>query len=208
MGKLCPVYAQSYRRAKTPSRSGPTNDFGPGPVFQADHLGLYLGLSVRSHALQLVRLVQGMMVRYPVHRRRRDVHHPFYPVAPGRFENVAGPLDVRGVDVLRGVERQRRRRVDHEIHTLHRPIHERLVADIALYDLDPALLWIAELLDVQRSERVSALDEVPDEVDPQEPRSAGDKDLLSLLGFHRIGLSFCVLDSCRGEIVACKAHCL
>ena len=77
--------------------------------------------------------------------------------------------------------------MDHEVYTLHRPVHEHLVADVTLYDLDLILLWIVELLDVQRSKRLPALVEVPDEVDPQKPGSASDEDLLSL---HVSGHSF------------------
>src|SRR5919199_6898363 len=116
-----------------------------------------------------------MMVRYPVYSRRRDVYHTPDGVTPRRFQDVARPLDVRGVDVLRRVERQCRGGVDHEVHLLHRPVHERLVANVALYDLDPTPLRIVELLDVQRGKRVPALVKVPDKVDPQKPGPAGDE---------------------------------
>src|SRR5215204_444532 len=64
-----------------------------GAVLQADHLRLDLGLPVRTHALQLVRLVEGMVVRYPVDRRRGDVYHALHPVPQGRVEHVTCPLD-------------------------------------------------------------------------------------------------------------------
>src|SRR5918911_4228636 len=107
-----------------------------------------------------------MVVRYPVYSRGRDVYHTPDGVTPRRFQDVARSLDVRGVDVLGRVERQRCGGVDHEVHLLHRPVHERLVADVALYDLDTTPLRIVKLLDVQRDEHVPALVEVPDEVYP------------------------------------------
>src|ERR671932_158349 len=121
-----------------------------------------------------------MVVWYPVYSRGRDVYHAPGTVTPRHLQDIARPLDVRGVDVLGRVERQRRSGVDHEVHTLDGPVHERLVTNVALYDLDPTPLRIVELLDVQRDERVPALIEVPDEVDPQKPGSASDKNPLLL----------------------------
>src|SRR5436309_3641816 len=121
-----------------------------------------------------------MVVRYPVYSRGRDVYHAPDAVATCHPHNVTCPLDVRGVDVLGRVERQRRGGVDHEVYSLHRPVHELLVTDVALYGLDPTLLRIVELLNVQRDERVAALIEVPDEINPQKPGSAGDENLLLL----------------------------
>src|SRR5919199_5584722 len=115
-----------------------------------------------------------MMVWYPVYSRGRGVYHTPDGVTPRYLQDVARSLDVRGVDVLRRVERQRCGGVDHEVHLLHRPVHERLVADVALYDLDLILLRIVELLNVQRGEGIPALVEVPDEVDTQKPGPAGD----------------------------------
>src|SRR5215217_1014343 len=126
----------------------------PGAVLEADHLGLDLGLPVWPHALQPVRLVQRMMIRYPVHRRRRDVRNPFHTMPPGRLQDIARPLYVRRVDLLRRVEWQSGRGVHHEVHALHRPVHDDLIADITLDDLDPTPLRVVELLDVQRSERI------------------------------------------------------
>src|SRR5918995_2568449 len=135
-----------------------------------------------------------MMVRYPVYRSRRDVHDSLYPVPPGRLQDVACPLDVGGVDVLRGVERQGRGGVDYQVRVLHRPVHERLVADVALYGLDPVPLRVVELLDVQRGERVVLRREVTYQVYPQKPGPARDQNLLLPVGFHRKGVSFCTLD--------------
>src|SRR5215210_6966670 len=98
-----------------------------------------------------------MVVWYPVYSRGRDVYHTPDAVTPRHLQDVARPLDVRGVDVLGRVERQGCCGVDHEVHLLHRPVHERLLADVALYDLDRTALRIVELLDVQRDELISTL---------------------------------------------------
>src|SRR5919112_921208 len=103
-----------------------------------------------------------MVVRYPVHRRRRDVYDPLYPVAPGRFEDVACPLDVRGIDVLGRVEWQGCRGVYDKAHAFHCSVQDRLVANVALYGLDLMPLWVVELLDVQRDERVPLRHEITD----------------------------------------------
>src|SRR5919199_3497695 len=103
-----------------------------------------------------------MVVRYPVYSRGRDVYHTPDAAAARYLKDVTRPLDVRGVDVLGRVERQCRGGVNHEVHLLHRPVHERLVADVALYDLDTTPLRIVELLNVQRGVSVPALVEVSD----------------------------------------------
>jgi hypothetical protein len=89
-----------------------------------------------------------MVVRYPVDRRRGDVHHALHPVPQGRVEHVTRPLDVRGVDVLGGVEGEGGGGVDDVVSALHRLIHEGLVADVALDHLDAVLLGVVELLHV------------------------------------------------------------
>jgi hypothetical protein len=128
-----------------------------------------------------------MVVRYPVHRRRRDVCHPLYPITLGRFEYVACTLDVRGVDILGHVERQGGRGVYDEVHALHRPVQEYFVADVALDGLDLVSLRVVELLYVKRGDRVPLSHEVTDQVYPQKPGSARDENFRSL---HRSGVSY------------------
>ena len=146
------------------------------PVLEAEHLGLDLGLPVRTHALQLVRLVQRMMVRYPVHRRRGDVDEALHAVPQRSIQDVAGALHVGRIDIFGRVQRQGRRRVDHEVGTLHSPVHHRLVPDVAPDYLDAVALGIIEVLHVEGGHGVAPAEKVSREVDPQEPRPAGDEN--------------------------------
>ena len=122
-----------------------------GAVLQADHLGLDLGLPVRPYPLQPVRLVQGVMIRYPVDGRRGDVDEALYAVAQGGIEDVAGALHIGGVDVLGRVEGQGRRGVDDEVGALYGPVHQGFVPYVAFDDLDPVALGIVELLHVEEA---------------------------------------------------------
>ena len=94
---------------------------------------------------------------------------------------VRVPLHVRGVDVLGGVERKRRRRVDHEVHAFHRLVHDGRVPDVAFYSLYVVFLGVVELFNVERGQPVSAGAQVPDQVYPQKPGPAGNEDFLSAL---------------------------
>src|SRR5215211_8439107 len=122
--------------------------------------------TVRPYALQPVRLVKWMMVGNPVDGRRGDVDKALHAMPQRSVEDVAGALDVGGVDVLGRVEWQGRRGMDDEVDAIHRPVHQGFVPDVALDDLDPVALRIIELLHVERGNRVAPGEEVPCEVDP------------------------------------------
>ena len=92
------------------------------------------------------------------------------------IEDVAGALHVRRIDVFGRVERQGGRRVDHEIGALHSPVDHRLVPDVAPDDLDAVSLGVVELLHVEGGHGVAPAEKVSREVDPQEPRPAGDEN--------------------------------
>src|SRR5215208_8380946 len=116
-----------------------------------------------------------MVVGYPVDGRRGDVDEALYAVPQRGIEDIAGALDICGVDVLRRVERQGRRGVDDEVGAIYRPAHQGFVPDVAFDDLDLLALGIVELLHVQRGHSVAPGEEVPCEVDPQKPGPAGDE---------------------------------
>src|SRR5215208_7843242 len=118
------------------------------------------------------------MIRYPVDGRRGDVDKALCAVPQRSIEDVAGALHVGGVDVLRRVERQGRRGVDDEVGALYRPVDQGFVSDVASYDLDPVALGIVELLQGQSGNGVAPGEEVPCEVDPQQPGPAGDENAL------------------------------
>jgi hypothetical protein len=101
-----------------------------------------------------------------------------YAVPQRGIEDVAGTLDVGGVDVLRRVERQGRRGMNDEVSALYCPVQQRFVPDVGLDDLDPVALRIIELLHVDRGNGVAPGEEVPREVDPQKPGPAGDENSL------------------------------
>src|SRR5215211_958509 len=119
-----------------------------------------------------------MMIRYPVDGRRGDVHKTLYAMPKRSIEYVAGALDVCGVDILRRVERQGRRRVDDEISSLHRPVNHRFVPDIAPDDLDAVALRIIEVLHIERGHGVAPGEEMPCEVDPQKSGPTRNKNSL------------------------------
>src|SRR3712207_903472 len=114
-----------------------------------------------------------MMVRYPVDRRRGDVHDALHAMAQRGVEYITGAFHVGGVDIFGTVERQGRGGVDDVIFALHHPVQEGLVADITLDDLDAVPLGVIELLHVERGEGVAPRLEMAYEVDPQESGSAG-----------------------------------
>ena len=116
------------------------------------------------------------MVRYPVHRRRGDVDEALDAVPQRSIQDVAGALHVRRIDVFWRVERQGRRRVDHEVRALHGPVHHRLVPDVAPDYLHAVALGVVEVLHVEGGHGVAPAEKVSREVDPQEPRPAGDEN--------------------------------
>jgi hypothetical protein len=71
-------------------------------------------------------------------------------VLEGGLQHIAAAVDVGGVDVLRRVKRQRRRRVDDNVDPCHRLIDHAFVADVALDLGDLAALRVGEVGNVER----------------------------------------------------------
>src|SRR5215217_8030300 len=95
------------------------------------------------------------MIRYPVDGCRGDVDEALYTVPQRGIEDVAGALDVGGVDVLWRVERQGRRSVDDKVSALYRPVDQGFVPDVALDDLDLLALRVVKFLHVEGGHSVA-----------------------------------------------------
>ena len=113
--------------------------------------------------------IKGMMVRYPVHRRGGDVDEALHAVPQRSIQHVAGAFHIGSVDVIRSVEWQGRRRVDHEVGLPYRPVYERLVPDVAHYDLDTVALGIVEVLHVEGGHRVAPAERCLARLIPRNP---------------------------------------
>ena len=141
---------------------------------------LDLALAVGADAVEPVRLEERVVVGDAVDGGRGDVDAALHAEVDARLEDVAGAVDVRAADLRLGVERERRGAVDDEVVALHRLRERRQVADVVAEDLDArvVLLGVVELRDVVARDLLRAVrEEVPDEVDAEEPGAAGDEDL-------------------------------
>ena len=97
------------------------------------------------------------------------------PARVRRLDDRARAVDVHGVDLGRGIERQGGRAVHHDARALQRALHGGAVADVARHDADAIALGIVEVGDVERRHGMPAGQQVPREVDPEEAGAAGDE---------------------------------
>jgi len=65
------------------------------------------------------------------------MHDTFHALLEGHVEHCASALDIGGIDVVGGVERERRCRVDDEVDTLHRLLDRLTVTNVASNRGDP-----------------------------------------------------------------------
>ena len=72
----------------------------------------------------------------------------------GGLEHVAAAVDVRGIDILRRIERQRGGRVHDHVHALHGALDRGQVADVALDLRDAAALGVGKIRYVERDDGV------------------------------------------------------
>ena len=82
------------------------------------------------------------------------------------------------VDLLRRVQGQRGRCVHDKVMPLHRLVDDRRVTDIPAHLADARPLGVVEVQEVERRDFITALEQVPYQIDPEEARAARDQDLL------------------------------
>ena len=98
--------------------------------FQTFQFGLNLGLAVGPHPAHFIGFQQGMMVWNAINRRAGNHDKALHSgLLRGRQQN-ARAVHVRAVNVLRRIQRQGRRGMNHPAHALHAAGHELLIANI------------------------------------------------------------------------------
>ena len=147
------------------------------PRARGDHepLGEHLGLTVRPDPVQAIVLDQRVVIGHAVHRGRRHVDQALDPGCDRGVDDDAGAVEIGRPDILGRVQRQRRRGVDDDRGALDRARDRRAIADVAVDDPDPTALGIVERREVERRDVLSVLEQPPDQVDPEEARTAGDE---------------------------------
>ena len=130
-------------------------------------------MSVGADADELVGLVERMVVGHAVDGGRGDVDDALDARLLGGLEDVLHAVDLGGVDVLLGVEREGRRRVDDPLHVLHALSDEVKVADVAEDMVNLVLLRVVKGGDVDGSDFPLALvAEIADHVDGEKAAAA------------------------------------
>ena len=120
------------------------------------------------------------MVRDAVNGRAGDVDHPLDPMPASEVQHIPRAVYVGRVDLLRRIERQRSRRVHHEVDALQRGLDGRPIADVA-GDNPYTVFYIivAKTGDVERGDRrdghLPLRQQVADQIDPQEAGTACDQ---------------------------------
>ena len=147
------------------------------PDAVCDPLGLDLRLAVVADPDERCVLAERVVLRDPVDRRRRDQDRPANAGLERGRERDRGAVDVDGADRLaRGLDRERRRRVDEHVGAVDETGGGGRVADVAAQLLGPALqLLVVERREVERAHVVALGEQTPREVQAEEARAAGDR---------------------------------